>query len=115
MTGVQDEAPPWWGGLVHGAEGLDEEGKGAVGGDHLDDALPGPGGELGAEGNFGGLVAFPAGVVGAPRGAEGETRLGHAEPSLDDGGGRGVKRAEASVPSVRRAENGHDVSSGSLE
>jgi hypothetical protein len=61
---VEDEAPPGGGGLVYRAEWLDEEGKAAVAGNHFCDALPCPGGELGAESDLGSLVAFPTSVVG---------------------------------------------------
>ncbi len=68
-AGVQDEAPEGISGLVDSAQGLDEKWQGAVVGHHLDDALPDPSGELGAEGDLSGFVAFPASVVGSAQGA----------------------------------------------
>ena len=62
-SSVKDEAPPRVGGFVDRTEWFDEEREGAVARDQLGDALPGPCGELGPECDFGGLVAFPAGVV----------------------------------------------------
>ncbi len=56
-AGVEDEAPPRGGSLVHGPERLDEQRQGAALRDHFHHALPDPGSELGAERNLGGFVA----------------------------------------------------------
>ncbi len=76
---------------------------------HLDDALPDPSGELGAKGDLGGFVTFPASVVGSTRGTKRESRLGHDEAALGDMSGDRVKRTEAAVPFGGSVENGHDV------
>jgi hypothetical protein len=65
-TGVKDEAPPRGSCFVHCSKGLDEEWEGAAPRYNFDHALPGPGGELGAESDLGGLVPLPAGVVRPP-------------------------------------------------
>ena len=108
-AGVENQAPPRVGGLVHRAERLDEEREGAVAGNHFDDALPRPGGELGAKRDLGGLVALPAGVVRASGRAKGKAGLGHAESPFDDRRGHRVERAEALVPLGGGAEDRHEV------
>ncbi len=92
---------------------LNEERKGAVHGDHLDDALPRPRGELWAKGDLGRLVPFPTGVIRAPGGTEGKTGFGHGD-TRNDRAGRGVKRAEAFVPGGGGVVNRHDITSGSF-
>jgi hypothetical protein len=114
QASIKDKAEPRVRGLVNSTQGLDEERGGAAGRDHLDDALPNPCGEFGAEGYLGCLVLLPAGVVGAPRGAQCEAVFGHVEAALDDHGGRGVERAEAPVPSRGGAEDGGQVARGAL-
>jgi hypothetical protein len=97
-AGVEDEAPPRRGSLVHGPERLDEQGQGASLGNHLHHALPDPGSELRAERDLGGFVALPAGVVGSPRVAEGEPGLGHDHAALGHSGGDRIEGAETFVP-----------------
>ena len=54
-------------GFVDCTEGLNEEWKGAVFWDHFCDALYDPGCKFWAQGNFGGLISLPTGVVWASR------------------------------------------------
>ena len=111
---VQDEAPPGCCGLVNRAQRLNEEREGAVHGNHLDDALPRPRGELGAKGDLGRLVPFPAGVIRAPGGTEGKTGFGHGD-TRNDRAGRGVEGAEAFVPGGGGVVDRHDIASRSLQ
>jgi hypothetical protein len=108
-AGIQDEAPPWRGGLVDGPEGLDEERQRAVERHHLNDALPDPHSELGAKGDLGRLVSLPARMIRPARWAQGEAGLGHMKAPLDNGGRRGVEGAETLVPCGGRVINRHEV------
>jgi hypothetical protein len=108
-AGVQDEPPPWGSGFVNGTERLNEEGKGTADGNHLNDTLPDPGRELGAESNLSCRVPLPAGVVGPARMAEREAGLGHGHSALHHRGCDGVEWAKALVPLSGGHEDRHNV------
>jgi len=110
-AGVKYQAPERGSGLVDSAQWFDEERQRAVPWHDLNDALPGPCSELGAESKFGGLVALPTGVVTPPGGPEREAGLGHDEAALDHRTGDGIEGSESAVPLGGGTEDGHDVTS----
>ena len=115
-TGIEDEPPPRSGGLVDRAQWLDEERKRAATGDDLDDTLPDPDREFGAERDLGSLVPLPASVIRASGVPEGEARFRHDHAALDNSGSDRVEGAQTAVPlSPGRVDRHHVAGRGLLK
>ena len=98
---IEDEAPPRGSCLVHGSQRFNEEPERATPGDDLNDALPGPHGDLGTECNLGCLGARSAGVVLQSGMPKRQARLGHDHATFRDRGGDCVERAQPAMPFIR--------------
>ena len=97
---------------------LDEPHAGldAAGRDDLDDTLPDPDREFGAERDLGSLVPLPASVIRASGVPEGEARFRHDHAALDNSGSDRVEGAQTAVPlSPGRVDRHHVAGRGLLK